>query len=354
VATDRAQELEHLPRRPAGLQGVLRRATPISRLERQTRTRLGRSAKRLGARLDSKLRTAGLLPEIARNAAAWRERRGMKGPIGRGGHPLGEEAFDDLSRVFITEGLKAFARLIRTDVTDWGLDVEAILEDEYLTMYNAGGRGAQVKLGIRPNFQLRNRFILERLAERANMLSGGFSDELFDRLRTVLAEEFYIAGNGPLDVARSLQQEFSSFSKTRARLIARTETLTITEQANQTVYEASGVGVKRWLTTLDGKERFSHFGAHGQLRAIDEPFDLVDENGEHHTLMHPGDPDGDLSEICNCRCTTVPVVSEGQLLSQDAVWRGDIDPDEFSRERVEERERLAEREAILEAEGVGR
>ena len=351
-ATDRAQELEHLPRRPRGLQGVLRRAIPISRLEARTRTRLGKSARALGKRIDAKLDSSGVLSDVARNAERWRERQGMKGPIGRGGHSLGEDHFDELSRVFQTDGLDAFGRLIRTDVTDWQLDVEAILRGEYERMYNAGGSGAQIKLGIRPNFQLRNRFILEQLADRANMLSGGFSDDMFDRLRTVVAEEFYLSGNGPFEVAEALVDEFSFFSKARARLIARTETLTITEQAQFTLYEASGVELKRWLTTLDSKERFSHFGAHGQMRLIDEPFELIDEDGQKFELMMPGDPDGDISQLANCRCDFAPVVSESQVLSQDAIWAGDLDPDEFSKDRVEERDRMAEREAILEAEGA--
>lgn len=320
------------------LQGVLRRAVPISRLEARTRKRLSASARALGRRLDSRIESSGVLARLDRDAAEWRKRRGLKGPIGRGGTPLGPDHRRELQRIFETEGLEFFAQLIEGEMGAWGLEVEAILKDQYLEAYNAGGAGAQKKLGIKPNFKLRNPGILEALAERANMLSGGFSDDMFDRVRTVVAEEFFILGEHPFQVADALQDEFAFLSKSRAQTIARTETLTIVEQAQHQTYQASGVQLKRWLATLDPLTRFSHYKAHGQIKGIDEPFELTDEEGVTEELQFPGDPSGEPGNLVNCRCDFIGIVSEGQLLEPGKVWDGTNDPDEFSRERLAEEE----------------
>ncbi len=59
-----------------------------------------------------------------------------------------------------------------------------------------------------------------------------------------------------------------------------------------------GIGVKKaWMATLDSRTRDSHKALDGEVRNLDEEF----SNG----LMHPGDPNGDPSEVYNCRCRLV-------------------------------------------------
>lgn len=53
-------------------------------------------------------------------------------------------------------------------------------------------------------------------------------------------------------------------------------------------------GSKRWLTVQDERVRDSHAALHGMVVPVGERF----PNG----LMFPCDPDGDPSEVCNCRC----------------------------------------------------
>ena len=52
---------------------------------------------------------------------------------------------------------------------------------------------------------------------------------------------------------------------------------------------------KTWMATDDGKARDSHLELDGETVPYDEPFP--------NELMYPGDPDGDPSEVYNCRCT---------------------------------------------------
>ena len=54
---------------------------------------------------------------------------------------------------------------------------------------------------------------------------------------------------------------------------------------------------KTWISTDDERTRESHALMDGETVDIDEPFS--------NDLMYPADPDGDPSEVYNCRCTMV-------------------------------------------------
>ena len=72
--------------------------------------------------------------------------------------------------------------------------------------------------------------------------------------------------------------------------------------------EARDKGVemqKVWRATSDSRTRDSHAALDGAIADIDDEFD----NG----LMYPGDPDGEPSEVYNCRCTlTYKVIGFGK------------------------------------------
>lgn len=74
------------------------------------------------------------------------------------------------------------------------------------------------------------------------------------------------------------------------------------------LHEARDKGVemqKVWRATSDSRTRDSHAALDGAIADIDDEFD----NG----LMYPGDPDGEPSEVYNCRCTLVyKVISFGK------------------------------------------
>lgn len=63
-----------------------------------------------------------------------------------------------------------------------------------------------------------------------------------------------------------------------------------------------GVDVKKqWYATLDNRTRTQHREMHGEIRELEETF----SNG----LLYPADPDGNPSEVWNCRCTLIDVIS---------------------------------------------
>lgn len=117
------------------------------------------------------------------------------------------------------------------------------------------------------------------------------------------------------------QLENTEISRMRARLIARTETVTAANQGAEFAAIDTGLLLKKeWLSTIDGRTRKHHIYLNGQI---------VDMN-EYHTLpggitmKKPGDRKQKngmavpAKEICNCRCTElyVPVRDgSGRLLS---------------------------------------
>ena len=68
-------------------------------------------------------------------------------------------------------------------------------------------------------------------------------------------------------------------------------------------FRRDGYDGKRWVSEGDFDVRPSHRRVNGQIRPLNEPFDLPDGV----RLMHPGDPKGAKKEIDGCRCGMVPV-----------------------------------------------
>ena len=72
-----------------------------------------------------------------------------------------------------------------------------------------------------------------------------------------------------------------------------------------------GIDVKKmWYATLDGRTRTSHREIHGEIRELEEPFS--------NKLLFPADPNGDPSEIYNCRCTMLELIDGVDLEIADA------------------------------------
>jgi F like protein len=92
-----------------------------------------------------------------------------------------------------------------------------------------------------------------------------------------------------------------SFSQYRAEMVARTEVISVSNQASLDAARAAGVQMqKEWLATPGLRTRVWHADATGQKVPLDQPF-IVD--GE--PLDYPGDPSGSAHNVINCRCTVV-------------------------------------------------
>ena len=164
--------------------------------------------------------------------------------------------------------------------------------------------------GVGFSFDLYNPDVLDFIEERSYRFWEEVNKTTKKKLHSVLkvsVEE----GIGVEELTVALQEsvfaeleEFSGFN--RARRIARTETTIALNQGANFAYEQSGVVEgKSWLTAGDENVRESHVAAEAQgVIPIDERFG----NG----LMFPGDPEGAVSELVNCRCSLIPEISIGE------------------------------------------
>lgn len=113
-------------------------------------------------------------------------------------------------------------------------------------------------------------------------------------------------------IARGMNNPFKKTYNNAIR-IARTEGHRIqNEAALDGQHEAKKKGanvLKQWDATLDGRTRDDHRVADGQIREIDEPFDVGGEK-----MQAPG-VGGSARNVCNCRCQ----------LAQRARWALDED-----------------------------
>jgi uncharacterized protein with gpF-like domain len=101
---------------------------------------------------------------------------------------------------------------------------------------------------------------------------------------------------------------YNNMDGARAELIARTEAGTSVNAGTFATYIVEGVEEKEWVSVRDDRTRdsgdeFNHLDMDGTIVGINEKFDV---DGE--LLDYPGDPTASAGNVCNCRCTMVPVV----------------------------------------------
>lgn len=114
---------------------------------------------------------------------------------------------------------------------------------------------------------------------------------------------------GAIEQGRVLRSRFKMISMYQAERIVRTETTTIanyaTEQSALTVFPKEQL-MKRWSTSVDGREREWHRVANGQERDYSQPFDVGGE-----PLHRAGEGSG--RNRINCRCATIWIPKASSL-----------------------------------------
>lgn len=101
--------------------------------------------------------------------------------------------------------------------------------------------------------------------------------------------------------------ELKMINRKRARVIARTETVSAANEAGIRYAQTFGYDMKKtWLSVQDHRTRHSHLVMNGTTVMINEPFNV---NGA--VMMQPGartQPDGNpvpAEEVIQCRCTVI-------------------------------------------------
>ena len=77
---------------------------------------------------------------------------------------------------------------------------------------------------------------------------------------------------------------------------------------------------KRWVSIVDSRSRADHAAMNGTVVAMDDAYNVGGVK-----MMHPHDPAGGASNVCNCRCAEVyvevPIDQEALAANRDLMAR---------------------------------
>lgn len=107
-------------------------------------------------------------------------------------------------------------------------------------------------------------------------------------------------GNSNAEIATTLRQIGQITSKTRANMIARTETHTAANYSTKYMATNLGGDEKQWMNAGDRRVRNAHRHVSTEWIPVDEKFDVGGER-----LDYPGDSAGSSANVTNCRCTAL-------------------------------------------------
>lgn len=211
------------------------------------------------------------------------------------------------SKIYRIEYQKALKKQVEAILEKLHADeyttIQQFLSDSYTagyvgTAYDLHGQGVPLILPIDKN-----------AAVKAVVTDSKISEGLYDalgvdtkKLKQTISSEITrgIASGLPhSEIARNIAA-YARAPLGRAKTIVRTESHRI-QQASALDAQKKAVSkgakvVKQWMSTLDGDTRPTHRKLDGQIREVDEPFEMGGLKA-----MYPGDF-GDPAEDCNCRC----------------------------------------------------
>lgn len=163
---------------------------------------------------------------------------------------------------------------------------------------------------------------------KGNPLKGRLAEDVDFLKLKIRAELSRSVANGSswnevaVKIAKGMNNPFDVAYR-NALLIARTEGHRIQQSATlDAMHVAKDKGadvVKQWDSTMDRKTRKAHMEADGQIRELDEPFDVWGEKMDAPAVG------GSAKNVCNCRC----------VLLQRARWALDEDELKTLQEKAE-------------------
>lgn len=175
-------------------------------------------------------------------------------------------------------------------------------EDGYIgAMYNLQGQGIPLVMPITQEQVIAAIQHETKLSERLYTTLGKDVKELSKKIAGEISRGIS-GGQMYSEIARNISN-WARIPKNNAMRIARTEAHRIqSKAAMDACYKAQEKGadvVKQWDASLDDRTRDTHRMLDGQIRELDEPFEI-----HGLTAMQPGDF-GDPAEDINCRCSVL-------------------------------------------------
>lgn len=170
-------------------------------------------------------------------------------------------------------------------------------EDKYQNMYKADeafvfGRSVDFEAVVNEYFNTRT------------LILSGISLRMSARISRLI--EVGRADNLTLpQIAKMVSEKFLPISRSRAALIARTETHNAASFANHSYHknvenQTGTKMLKKWVATNDARTRTAHSAANGQIVDMAEDFTVGGV-----PMAFAGDSKGGASNVINCRCVIV-------------------------------------------------
>lgn len=179
-------------------------------------------------------------------------------------------------------------------------------EEHYVDLLSERGNKVFDDLGIMASFNISDFNVQQALKNLtfkfANLVNNTTQEQLRKELSEAIAE-----GENIYQIRKRVQKVFDGTVRSeayRARMIARTETISIANGGSRLAYEQSKVVEKKeWLSSRDNRVRPSHVQADGQIKGLKEKFVVGG-----FPLDYPGDPNAPPQERINCRCALLPIL----------------------------------------------
>lgn len=149
--------------------------------------------------------------------------------------------------------------------------------------------------------------VANRIAVNAELISSLPYDLSKEASRYIAQQS--VKGRRPEDIAQDLVKRYPSLLKSRAQLIARTETSKMDTALNEARSQMLGIEWYIWRTSGDGNVRDAHAVMNGVLVRWNDPpcpEKLCSKGLKSYGHYHAGN-------IFNCRCYTEPVVDLSSL-----------------------------------------
>jgi len=183
-----------------------------------------------------------------------------------------------------------------------------MLDQEGRSALDSAANDTLAAVGYRDPWKLPAQDALDFIARRQNLLSN-VPDEIFETIRNEISAGLN-AGESIRDLSKRISSAFDDISKTRAELIAQTETAAAYSFASDKAARAAGIGYKKWIHSVISKvPRPDHLAIDGLVVPMDQAYPVGNP-----PLMYPHAPDGAAEDVINCRCMSIPV-SEADLPS---------------------------------------
>ena len=214
------------------------------------------------------------------------------------------------SRIYRLEYQKALRKQVSAILeklhSDEYTTIQKFLSESYTdgfigTMYDLHGQGVPMILPVDPEEAVNAVMTESKISEGLYESLGVDTKKLTKSISSEISRG--IAGGASInEIARNIGMTTKA-PLSRAKTIVRTESHRIEQAAAlnaQKKAKTRGADVvKQWDSTLDSDTRPTHKRLDGQIREVDEPFEM-----DGKSAMYPGDF-GDPAEDCNCRCVVL-------------------------------------------------